>query len=156
VTGVLLGRTDVSLRPAVIPAATFTVATVFASPLRRARRTAELLFPNQPVNILDGLSERDLGDWEGRSWREVQQGWPDLAAAADRDWFATVPPNSEPWSRFVERVGSAWREIRRAEAPCAVVAHAGVNAVLAAWIAGRSPAEFQQKYLEVLTLEFEY
>ncbi|HTM48612.1 MAG TPA: histidine phosphatase family protein [Bryobacteraceae bacterium] len=156
VTGVLLGRTDVPLGPAAVPAATFAVATVFGSPLRRARRTAELLFPKQPVNILDGLAERGLGDWEGRSWSEVQQGWPDLAAQADRDWFAAVPPNGEPWNLFVERVASAWREIRRARAPVAVVAHAGVNAVLCELIAGRSPLEFQQMYLEALTLEFEY
>ena len=155
VQGVLLGRTDVALRPAAIPAAPFPVATVFASPLRRARRTAELLFPDQPITILDGLAERDLGEWEGRSWNEVQQGWPDLAGSASRDWFGTTPPGGEPWGRFVERVVSTWNVVRQAEKPIAVVAHAGVNAVLSQRIAGRNPAEFQQAYLEILTLEFE-
>jgi alpha-ribazole phosphatase len=155
VRGVLLGRTDVALRPAAIPPAPLTVATVFASPLCRARRTAELLFPDRPITIIDGLAERDLGAWEGRSWNEVQQGWPDLAGSAAVDWFGTTPPGGEPWAGFVERVVSTWNAVRQAEEPIAVVAHAGVNAVLAERIAGRNPLEFQQKYLEILTLEFE-
>lgn len=156
VRGVLLGRTDVALRVASIPVAPFTVATVFASPLRRARRTAELLFPNQPITVLGGLAERDLGDWEGRSWDEVKRGWPDLAGRAALDWFGTTPPEGEPWDRFVERITLTWPVMRQAEVPIAVIAHAGVNAALAELIGGRNPAEFQQAYLEVLTFEFEY
>jgi ribonuclease H / adenosylcobalamin/alpha-ribazole phosphatase len=155
VRGVLLGRTDVALRADAIPSAEFSVATVFASPLRRARRTAELLFPNQPVTLLDGLAERDLGDWEGHSWSEVEHGWPDMARSAAADWFATTPPRGESWDCFVERVVSTWHVVRQAEKPIAVVAHVGVNAVLSQSIAGCNPAGFQQAYLEVLTLEFE-
>lgn len=156
VRGVFLGRTDVALRLAAIPASQLTVATVFASPLRRARRTAELLFPSQPIAILDGLAERDLGNWESHSWDEVEQDWPDLAGRAARDWFGTTPPEGEPWGRFVERVTLTWRVVRVAEEPIAVIAHAGVNAALAELIAGRNPREFRQAYLEVLTFEFEY
>jgi len=156
VQGLLLGRTDVALRLAAIPPAQFKAATVFASPLRRARLTAELLFPDQSITILEGLAERDLGDWESRSWDEVEQGWPDLARSAALDWFGTTPPNGEPWPRFVERVVSSWRIVRQADGPLAVVAHAGVNAALAELIAGRNPAEFRQAYLEVLTFEFEH
>jgi len=156
VSGVLLGRSDVVLRVAAMPAASFAAATVFASPLRRARRTAELLFPSQPITILDGLAERDLGDWEGRTWVEVEQGWPDLAASAALDWFGTTPPNGEPWDHFVKRIASTWDIVRQAEGPLALVAHAGVNAALAELIAGCNPAEFQQTYLEVRTFEFEH
>jgi broad specificity phosphatase PhoE len=156
VSGVLLGRTDVALRLDALPPAMFAAATVFASPLRRARRTAELLFPNQRLTVLDGLAERDLGDWEGLSWAEVEQGWPELASSASRDWLGTTPPGGEPWDRFVERITLTWHPMRRAQSPIAIVAHAGVNAALAELIAGRKPADFQQAYLEVLTFELEY
>lgn len=155
VSGVLLGRKDVSLGSSPIEAASFDVASVFASPLLRARRSAELLFPNHPITVLDGLAERDVGDWEGHSWDEVEKLWPELAARAELNWFLTTPPNGEPWDGFVERVGSAWSKVRSAEGPVAIVAHAGVNAVLAELIAGYDPAGFSQQYLEVLTLEFE-
>ena len=156
ICGALLGRTDVELILATVPAAQFAVATVFASPLQRARRTAELLFPDQQVTILDGLAERDIGEWEGRRWDELEQGWPDLARRAALDWLGTTPPGGESWRGFVERVTSAWNVICHADKPIAVVAHAAVNAALAELIDGRNPAEFQQGYLEVLTLELEY
>jgi broad specificity phosphatase PhoE len=151
VRGVLLGSTDVALLLETVPAVQFAVATVFASPLQRARRTAELLFPNQPVTILDGLAERDLGEWD-----DVKQGWPDLACSAALDWLGTTPPGGESWRGFVERVTTTWNMMCHTEKPIAVVAHAAVNAALAELIAGRDPAEFQQAYLEVLTLELEY
>ena len=155
VSGVLLGRTDVALQVDALPAAVFAVATVFASPLRRARRTAELLFPRQELTILDGLAERDLGDWEGLSWAEVELGWPEVASSASRDWLGTAPPGGEPWGRFVERITLTWHTMRRAPTPIAIVAHAGVNAALAELIVGRNPVEFQQAYVEVLTFELE-
>jgi len=155
VSGVLLGRTDIALRSTSIPAAPFTAATVFASPLIRARRTAELLFPSQAVTVLDGFAERDLGEWEGRSWDEVERDWPELAGSAALDWFGTTPPSGEPWGCFSERIASAWHAARQAERPIAVIAHAGVNAVLAQLIAGSNPAEFRQAYLEALTFELD-
>jgi broad specificity phosphatase PhoE len=155
VRGVLLGRKDVALAPRSIEAASLEVRSVFASPLLRAQRSAELLFPNHTITILDGLAERGLGDWEGYSWGEVEGRWPELAARAELNWFLTTPPNGEPWNCFVERVGSAWSEVRRAKGPVAIVAHAGVNAVLAELITRRDLAIFRQEYLEVVTLEFE-
>ena len=42
------------------------VGKVYASPLGRTRRTAEILFPDMPLAIDERLAEIDLGDWEGR------------------------------------------------------------------------------------------
>ncbi|MEO7651338.1 MAG: histidine phosphatase family protein, partial [Bryobacteraceae bacterium] len=150
-----LGRTDVALRLDTLPAIALPVASVFASPLRRARRTAALLFPFREMTILDGLAERDLGEWDGLSWEAVQHGWPDLARQAEFDWLGTTPPKGESWPTLIARVTPAFHQMCRAEKPIAVVAHVGVNAALAELIAGRNPMEFRQDYLEVLTLELE-
>lgn len=154
-SGVLLGSTDVDLRDQPIRAAEFHVATVFTSPLRRAARTAEYLFPNHRAIVLDGLAERGLGVWEGLTWQEVESSWPELASRALVDWFGTTPPSGERWSHVVDRVAAVLRVIRKAAMPVAVVAHAGVNALLAEMIAGRKPVELRQAYLEVLTFELE-
>jgi broad specificity phosphatase PhoE len=155
VRGLFLGKTDVGLSQAAIPPAPFKAATVFASPLQRARRTAECLFPHQHITIFEGLAERDFGEWEGLAWSQVEQGWPTLASRAALDWLTTTPPGGEPWNCFMERITLAWHTIRQAEQPIAIVAHAGVNSALAELIAGRKPADFEQAYLEVLTLELE-
>ena len=153
-TGILLGSTDIELAPIAITPASIAVETVYASPLRRAHNSATHLFPGQTAIIHPDLAERHLGDWESRTWAEVEQLWPELAAAATLDWFATTPPHGEPWPDFVQRVHLAWSTIRQAEAPVAIVAHAGVNAVLAHAIAGVPPLAFAQAYLEIKSFDF--
>ena len=150
-TGVLLGSSDVPLMNEEIAPSALAVDCVLASPLRRAWRTAELLFPGPSVAILPELAERGLGEWELKSWGEVVAGWPDLAARAGTDWFGVTPPGGEPWDEFVARLGQVWDGVSRS-ATTAIVAHAGVNSVLAHWADGREIATFQQDYLEVISL----
>jgi alpha-ribazole phosphatase len=154
-TGVLLGRSDVSLRPAAIPPCMLDLKTLFSSPLRRARETAALLFPDRPVIVLEELAERSYGEWERVAWDEVKARWPEIAAGAERDWLGTTPPKGESWPELLARARRVWREIRGASSPVAVVAHGGLNSALAHVIDGRDPTKIQQSYLEVLTLEFE-
>ena len=154
VRGLLAGRTDVPLGPAVIPASPLPAATIFASPLMRARHTAQSLFPGRNITLLDDLKERDLGDWDGLKWDQIELDWPKLAGRAAYDWLGTTPPNGESWPMFAQRVSRAWMLMRTAAPPIVIVAHAGVNAALAECIAGQKPLEFRQDYLEVLTFEF--
>lgn len=47
------------------------VDAVYASPIKRAWQTAEILFPGKDIIAADALKEIALGDWEGRSYDEV-------------------------------------------------------------------------------------
>ena len=58
------------------------VEAVFVSPLRRCQETAEILFPNQKVRIIDQLAECDFGDFENKNYKELSndpryQAWID-------------------------------------------------------------------------------
>ncbi len=46
---------------------------VWVSPLIRARRTAEILFPQARQTALEDLKEMNFGVFEGRSYREMEQ-----------------------------------------------------------------------------------
>ena len=127
-TGVLLGSSDVPLLAGDIAPSRLAVERVYASPLARALRTAELLFPNAAMVVVPELAERGLGEWELKRWAEVEAEWPELAARASADWFATTPPGGEAWGEFAARVERGWLGIDRVQS-CAIVAHAGVNAV---------------------------
>jgi broad specificity phosphatase PhoE len=153
ITGVMLGQLDPPLCEQAIAPTSFRAATVFASPLRRASETARRLFPHQPVHTLPELAEIGMGQWEGRSWREIEKGWPELASAKLKDWPGVTPPGGETWTDFETRVQQAWNVIRKAAGPIAVVAHAGVNAVLHHLATGSDPRAFQQGYEEVIPLE---
>ncbi|HYJ68700.1 MAG TPA: bifunctional RNase H/acid phosphatase [Nocardioidaceae bacterium] len=85
-----------------------TIAAVHSSPLRRCRETAEIVGKRLGISIGvdDDLVETDFGEWDGRTYPEVQERWPDEFTA----WIgstAVAPPGGEPIDRVAERAGGA-------------------------------------------------
>lgn len=153
--GVVLGHTDTALSEAGKLCAqriSTPQATVYCSPLLRARETALCLTPS-PI-ILEDLREISYGDWDGRTWSDIEQSDPDLARRKANDWRGVTPPGGEPWPAFEQRVRRALLAIRDTGAPCAVVAHLGVNSVIHAALTGSDALGFRQGYCEVLQYDF--
>ncbi len=113
------------------------VEAVFSSPLARANETAhimaEVLDLDDPVAVVDGLIERDCGEWTGLTVAEIDAQWPgDLAA-----W--RTPPGFEPDKQVVIRVTAALRQIGNAHPgrTVAAVAHGGLMWVMRRALGGR-------------------
>ncbi len=79
------GRADPPLSPlgqqqaASAAARVGIVDAVIASPLVRARQTAEIIAEGigiGPVDTDDRLIETDAGDWTGLTFHEIRTGWP--------------------------------------------------------------------------------
>ena len=158
VKGVFLGRLDPSLSPAGHTQAqralsNLQVEIAYVSPLRRAQETASYLRSAQVI-VLPELEEIDFGEWTGKTWGQIQAGWPELASQKLEDWLGITPPNGESWRNFVCRVRSAWQRIRSGPSPAVVIAHEGVNAALASIMDGRSPLNFNQAYTEITSIEY--
>ncbi len=155
VTGVVLGRSDPPLSEAGrITAARLhlSVAIAYTSPLRRACETAAQL--GVPMTILDDLAEISYGEWDGRTWQEIEQSHPELAARKHRDWRGVTPSGGEEWSAFATRVARALDRVRAGPFPAAIVAHAAVNAEIARLLSGVDPMTFQQEYCGVALYDF--
>ncbi|AEV82442.1 bifunctional RNase H/acid phosphatase [Actinoplanes sp. SE50] len=92
------------------------VAVVLTSPLARCGRTAELIAAEVggvPVTVLDDLIECDFGLWEGKTFAEVQEGWPDEMTA----WLSSTsvaPPGGESFQAVAKRVRGALAKIQQA------------------------------------------
>ena len=85
--------------PAMIPAN--TQIKLFSSPLIRAKETAELLFPETEIHIVDGLKEMDFGFLEGKNYAELD-GNPDYQQFIDsRGRFPA--PGGESKEEFAKR-----------------------------------------------------
>ena len=135
-TGRLQGLTDTDLSPdgeALVrrwrlppPAAGWKRV---CSPLRRARRTAELLRPTMPVGTDSALREMSFGTWEGRTLTELRAEGGESFAAAEAAGLDFQPPGGEsPRATMVRLAGwtSALRE------PVVAVSHkAAIRALLA-------------------------
>ncbi len=94
--------------------ATEQIDRLLASPLERARETAEEIGrgTGRPVEILDGLMEIDFGDWTGMRFE---------ALAQDRRWTAwntargvNRPPSGESMLEAQVRIVTAMEKLRTA------------------------------------------
>jgi probable phosphoglycerate mutase len=82
-----------------------TRPVVVTSPLVRCRRTAEIIADriDASVTVEDGLTECDFGAWEGLTFAEVRQVWPEELDA----WLASTqvaPPGGESFAQVAARV----------------------------------------------------
>lgn len=102
------------------------VAAVVSSPLRRTRQTAEAVAAplELPVETLDDLVETDFGQWEGATFAEVRDRWPDELAtwSGDPD---VAPPGGESFAAVTARVERARDRLlaEHAGSTVAVVSH---------------------------------
>lgn len=92
-----------------------SVKTICVSPMIRARQTAEIINQviNAPIVEIEDLKEWFLGDWERRSWHEI-------------DFEIGNPPNGESNEEFAARVQRGLAQALTHPGPVLIVAHGGV------------------------------
>jgi broad specificity phosphatase PhoE len=117
------------------------IEVLYVSPLPRARSTAAAIaaaIGMTPV-VEEGLREFSIGDWEGRTYRDLidnEQLWQRWAIDP-----TFTPPNGESPAGFGERAVAALEDLalRHRHQTIVAVSHGGlIGAVLDAWIGGRS------------------
>jgi probable phosphoglycerate mutase len=105
-------------------------AAIYASDLSRARQTAEALarVHELPVRLDAGLRERAFGRFEGLSWDEISNTYPEDAARWRRREPAFAVGGGESLNVFSARCLDAARRAAAAHpgACIAMVAHGGV------------------------------
>ena len=117
--GVLLRR-----RFAAIP-----LHAVYCSPLTRAVETAAFL--TAAPCITEGLEELGVGCWEGLSFRQIREEYPELYRLRGEDPIETLIPGGEPPKACLARMRRTLEQLaRHTEGDFAVVAHAGANRLL--------------------------
>ena len=102
---------------------------VFSSPLKRCVETAEILYPDQDIYIIEELRECDFGIFEGKNAEELSK------TEAYQRWIdsnATIPfPGGESREGFRSRCLLGWKKVisvcqEQQKKSAAVVTHGGV------------------------------
>jgi len=102
-----------------------TLSRVFVSPLRRARETAAILFPDAEQIPIADLREMDFGAFEGRTADEMRDD-PAYRAWVD-DLCRGACPGGESQEAFHRRVKNAFTEtVRSIDGDATFVVHGGV------------------------------
>lgn len=107
------------------------IAAIYASPLQRARRTAEIVAAatGAPLEPVADLRELSLGEWEGCTVEEVRARPGDPYTCWVRDPVGAMPPGGEPLAEVQARVLRAIATIEHAHPngdDVLVVCHGGV------------------------------
>ena len=119
--GRLMGQNDLPLTPrgraqaeavAQAVAARERVKALYASPLARARETAEALSGalGLPVRTVDGLAELDIGPLEGLTSAERLARYPEFSDQWERNAASAVLAGVESLAHLQER---AWQAVRQ-------------------------------------------
>lgn len=94
----------------------FSVAIV--SPCRRARDTAALIVGERGIVLIDDERWREAhhGCWEGLTYRDVCERFPDEARRRMADPLHGRPAGGESLAEVAERVATAWAALLREHA----------------------------------------
>ncbi|GDX82796.1 phosphoglycerate mutase [Deltaproteobacteria bacterium] len=112
---------------------------VLTSDLHRCRAMAEQ-FGVQP-ELLPGLREQDMGDWEGRTWESLTEADGPAVTAYWADYVNARPTGGESWAAACERVVATWGALGPLQGRIVVCTHVGpIRALLCSWL-GLPPGE---------------
>ena len=113
---------------------------VYCSPLTRALQTAQpivRLLGLQAIPVA-GFIDMNFGQWQGLSYSEVEQRWPDAARAWLEAPQTVVFPGGESLAQVQERTMATLHELiqRHLNSEIAIVAHTVVNRVVLCAVLG--------------------
>ncbi len=160
-SGVCYGFSDVPLRPSFPAEAAIikeqlkdkTFDRVYTSPLSRCTQLAD--FCDYPEAIRDErLKELNFGDWEMKSWMEIDKA---EAAGWFADWLHYPAKNGESYAIMKERVDAFMNQLKASGTGSACIfTHAGVIRLIHVF-AGIYPLEesfeFPVEYGQIFELE---
>lgn len=101
---------------------------IYVSPLRRCIETADLIYPDQKVQIIDELAECDFGDFENKNYKELNQN-PDYQTWVDSK--GSLPfPDGESQEAFRCRCVKGFQKViadclKKKRTSAAIVVHGG-------------------------------
>jgi len=110
------------------------LAAIYASDLLRAWQTAQAIakVAGCPLNAREGLRERGFGEFEGKTYAEIEATWPDLSLQWRKREPLWAPPGGESLATMRERVLHTVNELatRHIGEQIVLVAHGGVMDIL--------------------------
>ena len=123
------------------------IELVYTSDLQRARETAQIVGARLGADVvpLPALREIDVGEWEGLTWPEIEQRYPEGARLWHERGYGWE--SGETYDQLGERVVAELRRIaaQHPEQRVLVVGHGGTIRVARAFVEGVSVTESRSR-----------
>ena len=105
------------------------IDSIYSSDLKRALQTANIINENHDleVNKKEKIREIHFGDWQGLSYSEIEEQYPQRLKKWNKDPITNCPPGGETMAVFIKRVKSGFEEIinKNQDNNILVVSHGG-------------------------------
>jgi len=121
-------------------------STIWCSDLTRAHDTALLLaahwsLPSHTFRVDALLRECSFGEWDGRTWDDIQATDQQRLDAWMNEWGTAMPPGGESLPAFTARIRVALERVASSEGSHhVIVAHAGVLRAMLCQLTGAPDA----------------
>ena len=131
---IILGQIDADLAPEEVEqlpglagiAAALSPKRIVSSDLRRCSRLGQMIADaaEVPLEIDSVWREQSFGDWEGLTWDEVAESFPDEHEKFFKHWVTRRPPGGESFAEVARRIEKALQKL--SDGPkTLVITHAG-------------------------------
>ena len=132
------------------------VNAILASDLQRAQETAHPIAAvfGLPVQLEPRVREMAFGAWEGLSYSQIQQQFPDGLAAWQEDALHVSPPGGETLMQVTERVQAALSDLADTyrDRTVVLVTHGGPLRLLLCLALGLAPQAHWRFALDLASL----
>lgn len=117
------------------------IETIYTSSMKRALETAHIVNEDQrfPLVVEDRLREVSFGQWEGLSWEQVQENYPEMMKAIPHNGYVD-PPGGETFDEAAKRICSLTDFLMSKQQDCLLVTHKAVIRFLVFCLTKKTPA----------------
>ena len=117
---------------------------VYASDLKRAYQTAQIIFNNKTILKRKGLRELDFGHFSGLTYKQINRLYPKAYKTLMNDLAKAKPLGGESIRHFVNRVERCFNRIfnQNAKNTVAIVSHIGPIRIIHLKIQGENLSNF--------------
>ena len=134
------------------------VDAVYSSDLERTFETAKIIAHlsgcKPDLHSDQRLREINFGDWEGLSYNEIKERYPNALAEQENDIYKNAPPNGETLEQLCVRVQSIMDGLyaKHKDQTVIIVAHGGVLQILLCLVLKLNPIMYWQFHLSTASL----
>ena len=120
---------------------------IYCSKNRRALQSGKIIAETLGIReeTIDGMEERNWGDFSGKKWGEVEQV---LNKMTLEERYLYIPPNGESWEQFETRLISAIKDLlsKNEGRTFVVVAHGGaIRALMPYFLSASGDESFKHQ-----------
>jgi|SRR3712207_2398299 len=135
---------------------------VYTSTMKRTMNTAKHALEGRKFEIIKDrrLNEMDMGEFEGKTYKEIQALYPDEWKLWCDDWKNATPPKGENYIQFYGRVKNFINELKdMKEENILIVTHGGVIKNFYTYVLDENPDnfwKFSTNNCDLALIKYEY